>query len=201
MMDPATPPPRLRTAFATSLAILLAAALPAGAQDRDGNDTAGDWRTDHFQSFGPWDSACDWRDTAGTRTRRCYVRYVDVISPAPAFAAVFAFLEPDPAGYRLSVGIEPGTTFRDDGFRIDWDGATRWSFAGDLCLKGGTCTWTGARSDPPFSALAAPATVDGSLVLVFSDRHGQSHTREWDLAPIRAALDDMDRQAAQRGLR
>ena len=61
--------------------IALLVPLMAVAQDRDGNDTAGDWVTTHYQSFGQWDSACDERplttEPGSGIERRCYLRYVD----------------------------------------------------------------------------------------------------------------------------
>lgn len=183
--------------------LFLAIGLLSGAamaQDRAGNDTPGEWRVDHFASYGLWDVACDWRETNGQREERCYARYVDVVAPRPRFAAIFSFIQPAPDGHRISFGIEPGTVFDPDGFRIDWDGQTVWRFAGDLCLRGGECIFEGARADELTAALSPTEGVDGSLVLLFRDRHGVNHAREWDLGQMQAVLADLDRSAAKRSL-
>ena len=97
-------------------AFALALALPATAQDRQGNDTPGDWIVDHTKHFGLWDSMCDHRMTGEEREQRCYIRYVDVFSPRPKFGAVFLFVTPGP---EVQIGLEPGTVFPPNGIRID----------------------------------------------------------------------------------
>ena len=182
-----------------SLCLTILLALPAMAQDREGNNTPGEWRVDHFESFGLWDSACDWRETDGVREERCYIRYVEVYSPHPQFGAMFAFLVPDAAGYRFSMGIEDGTQFADNGFRIEHGDAVVWSFSNDLCLFGGECVWTGGRDTEWIQALTPPA--DGVMVLRFADSYDQPFELRWDLSRMKEALADMDREAAKRGLR
>ncbi|MEM7438203.1 MAG: hypothetical protein AAF393_01295 [Pseudomonadota bacterium] len=184
-----------------SLFSFMLLALPAMAQDREGNNTPGEWRVDHFESFGLWDSACDWRDTDGVREERCYVRYVEVYSPRPQFGALFAFIVPDAAGYRLSLGVEDGTQFDEGGFRIEHGGAVVWTFSGDLCLFGGECVWTGGRDAEVFQALVPQEGTKAALVLAFADSYDQRFELRWDLSQMGEAFEDMDREAEKRGLR
>lgn len=175
------------------LALLLCLAAPLAAQDREGRDTPGDWIVDHHASFGLWDSMCDHRDTDGATKRRCYLRYVDVFSPRPAFAAQFVFVTPGP---RIEFGIEPGTLFRMDGFRIEKDGKVTWSAPKPACLAGLACIYDGK----PAEWLLGHMTDGGVFVFVFTDRHGQPQSLRWDLAPFAAAHQDFREQASARGL-
>ena len=184
------------TSFITALLL----ALPAVAQDREGNNTPGEWRVDHFESFGLWDSACDWRETDGVREERCYIRYVEVYSPRPRFGAFFAFIVPDEAGYRLSFGVEDGTQFDADGFRIEHARQAVWTFTSDLCLSGGECVWTGDRDADWFKALVPASGTESAMVFGFNDSYDQRFDLRWDLSKMEDALADLDREAAKRGL-
>ena len=97
------------------IALFLTAQI-AAAQDREGNDRPSDWVADHFTSFGGWDSVCDHRSTDGVKEQRCYLRYVDVFSPRPKFAAQFIFVTPGP---EIQIGLERGTRFPKGGIRIE----------------------------------------------------------------------------------
>jgi len=179
-----------------TLALCLAlAALPASAQDRQGNDTPGEWVIDHARSFGLWDSFCDHRTIAGgdERERRCYLRYVDVFSPRPDFAAQFAFVTPGP---QVEFGMEAGTLFAEDGFRIDRAGETVWVAPQAGCLVGLACRYDGAQAE----ALLAAMSAGGTFVFDFTDRHGVARKIRWDLTPFAAAMDDLRTQSEARGL-
>lgn len=129
------------------LALCLAlTALPADAQDRAGNDTPGDWVVTHQKSFGLWDSVCDERAEDGAMHRRCYIRYVDVFSPRPAFAAHFVFVTPDGDGVRIEFGSEPGTRFARGGHWIERDETKVWLAEDPDCLTGGECVFAGAAA-------------------------------------------------------
>lgn len=183
----------------TLIALLLAS--PLAAQDRDGNDTAGEWRIDHHKAFGLWDSMCDWRETDGVTEKRCYLRYVDVFSPRPKFAAVFTFITPEPSGYKISFGIEPNTAYKQNGLRIDANGTTTWALDNINCTRQSECIWTGDAADTFINALKEPSDPAAVLVQDFFDRHGQEQLLQWDLAPFAPALADFDAQVAERGLR
>ncbi|MFZ1727794.1 MAG: hypothetical protein WAU13_14185, partial [Albidovulum sp.] len=102
--------------------LLYILAQPALAQDAEGNNTPGDWRVTHTAHFGLWDSVCDERGPAEALQKRCYIRYVDVFSPRPDFAAHFAFVTPAPNGVAIEYGSEAGTRFVRGGLRIEKDG-------------------------------------------------------------------------------
>jgi len=174
------------------LAILLTATT-AFAQDRAGNDTPGEWRITHHQAYGLWDTMCDERVTGAQTEQRCYLRYVDVFSPRPNFAAQFAFITPD---NRIEFGIENGTAFRKDGFRLEQNGATVWSFRNDPCLFGGSCAFT----DEPAAELLAQMNAADRFIFDFVDRHGMPTVLDWDMTRFSEAHRDMLDQAAQRGL-
>lgn len=188
------PAPHLAAGLALALGL---AALPAPAQDRAGNDTPGDWVVTHHAHFGLWDSVCDERPGDGAPQRRCYIRYVDVFSPRPDFAAHFLFVTPDGAGLRIEYGSEPGTRFVSSGHRIDRDGGTVWGTDRPGCLTGGPCDFAGAAAEELYAVLKA----GGEWRFHFSDRHGHVQDLAWDLGPFAAAAADFEAEAAARGLR
>ena len=175
------------------LLLLFALALPAHAQDRQGNDTPGDWIVDHTKHFGLWDSMCDHRMTGDQREERCYVRYVDVFSPRPNFGAVFLFVTPEP---KVEIGLEAGTIFPSDGIRVEAGDQTAWSGAKLTCLVGLNCTFTGEDADALLQAMVA----GGQFAFDFTDRHGASQSLRWDLSPFADALEDHRARTAERGL-
>ncbi|MEM6694949.1 MAG: hypothetical protein AAF626_09840 [Pseudomonadota bacterium] len=167
---------------------------PGFAQDRDGNDTPGEWVVDHYQAFGLWDSICDYRVTGETREERCYIRYVEAFAPHPNFAAQFVFITPGP---QVEFGIEPGTFFADDGFRIDAaEGKAGWAAPQAGCLVGLSCLYEGAEARTLLDAMAA----GGTFAFDFIDRNGDAQALRWDLSAFGAARDDFDGQVAARGL-
>lgn len=178
---------RLQTFFLCLLA------SPLAAQDRDGNDTPGEWKVTHHQPFGLWDSMCDERRTGATLERRCYLRYVDVFSPHPNFGAIFAFITPDNA---LELGIERGTRFKTDGLRAMQGESTSWTMPRRPCLSGGTCRVNGADG----AALLETLSQSDRLIFEFVDRHGAAQVRDWDLSRFGDALTDHRARAAERGL-
>ncbi|MCB2135968.1 MAG: hypothetical protein KDE08_08495 [Rhodobacteraceae bacterium] len=178
-------------------AICLFAALPAIAQDRAGNNTPGDWVVTHQKHFGLWDSVCDERAEADAMTRRCYIRYVDVFSPRPDFAAHFLFVTPEADGVRIEYGSEPGTRFARGGNRIESDGAVVWSTDRAACLTGGSCVFAGVEA----ADLYARLKQGGAWRFDFADRHGHIRSLDWNLAPFAEAAADFEAEAAARGLR
>ncbi len=173
------------------LCLALLAAAAAGAQDRQGRVTPGEWVVDHHRAFGPWDAMCDHRVTGEMREERCYIRYVDVFSPRPDFAAQFLFVTPGP---RIEIGIEPGTRFPEDGFRIERDGAALWSAPQAGCLVGLACIFEDAEAE----ALLAAMLAGDRFAFDFTDRHGAPQSLRWNLAPFAAALADFEAEAARR---
>ena len=176
-----------------TLLALLALALPAAAQDRQGNDTPGDWIVEHTKHFGLWDSLCDHRMTGEMRESRCYLRYVDVFSPRPKFGAVFLFVTPEP---QVQIGLEPGTVFAPNGIRIEQGGQTTWDDVKLTCLVGLNCTFTEDRA----RALIAAMAKGGHFAFDFTDRHGARQERRWDLSQFADALADYRARTAERRL-
>ncbi|SPH18596.1 hypothetical protein DEA8626_02136 [Defluviimonas aquaemixtae] len=176
---------------------LILAALPAAAQDREGRNTPGDWVVTHQKPFGLWDSVCDERLEDGAMHRRCYIRYVDVFSPRPSFAAHFVFVTPNGKDVRIEYGSEPGTRFVKDGHRIERDGEIVWQPMQAACLTGGSCVFTG----PPGAELYAALRAGGEWRFDFADRHGQVQSLSWDLDPFDAAAADFEAESDERGLR
>ena len=169
----------------------------AQAQDRDGNDTAGDWRPTHFERFGGWDSICDERGADQDLQQRCYIRYVDVFSARPKFGAVFSFITPDGRGHKVEFGIETGVRYQEDGFQIEHDKHVLWMLSAE-CRKARPCVLTDqAASD----FIGVTRKGFGELVHRFTGRHGIAHNLKWPIAPLKRALDDFERAAAERGLR
>lgn len=177
-----------------ALALLLA--LPATAQDRAGNNTPGEWVVTHHTPFGLWDSMCDERRTGDLLEQRCYLRYVDVFSPAPKFAAMFAFIVPADGGETLELGIERGTVFKPGGVRIEAAGTPVWTMAHRPCLFGGACTFDAAAT----AALLNTMSDADTLSFDFFDRHEVERRRDWDLSRFGDALADFRAETAARGL-
>lgn len=181
---------------AAFLIALLAGPFSAVAQDETGADTAGNWVVTYQQAHGIWSTICDERANAPDATKRCYIRWVDVFSPRPKFGAAFVFVTSEPEGIQVEFGLEPGTLFAPDGFRIDdWVGTT-WSTTRLDCLTGLACRFSGEAALPLMGAMQD----QGAFVLEFVDRHGQSQSRNWPLRGFAAALDDFHAQRQTRGL-
>jgi hypothetical protein len=171
----------------------LLAPVSLSAQDRDGNDRPSDWVVDHYKPFGLWDSACDHRDTDGVREERCYLRYVEVFSPRPKFAAQFIFVTPGPT---LEIGLERGTLFPKDGIRIEDMTGVLWRTDRILCRTGLSCTFDGDDAQILLNAM-----VDGSVFAFdFTDRHGAPRELRWDLNAFGGALADFTAESKARGL-
>ncbi|MEM7427897.1 MAG: hypothetical protein AAF441_17530 [Pseudomonadota bacterium] len=182
-------------------ALVLQAPFAAGslhAQDRQGNDTAGDWRPTHFERFDGWDSICDERGEDADLQMRCYVRYVDVFSPRPKFGAVFSFITPEGRdGYKIEFGIEQGVRYRADGFQIERGEEVVWTLPAD-CRRARPCLLEKKAATEFIDTVRAGG---GNLIHRFTGRYGKAHDLAWPLAPLMLALDDFERAAAQRGLR
>jgi hypothetical protein len=176
--------------------LLLTLAQPAYAQDADGNNTPGDWRVTQTAHFGLWDSVCDERGPADALQRRCYIRYVDVFSARPNFAAHFVFVTPAPDGVAIEYGSEAGTRFIRGGLRIENDGDITWSTDRAACLTGDDCTFEGAEA----TELAAALRKGGEWRFDFADRHGKLQSLAWDLSQVDAAFRDFETESALRGL-
>jgi len=179
-----------------TLALLLAAP-PALAQDIDGTDTPSNWKVTQYETFGLWNSICDERPEHGALKKRCYIRWVDVFSPAPDFAAQFLFVTPEPDGLQVDFGIEPGTFFAPDGFRItDSSGAVTWSTSRGGCLTGLACTFSGDEAAPLLSAMR----YGDAFRFTFTDRHGAPRDLTWPLAGFAASLADFTAESRARNL-
>ena len=175
------------------LIFLLFFSAPLTAQDRQGNDTPGDWVVDHYKPFGLWDSICDHRITDGVKEERCYIRYVEVFNPRPAFAAKFIFVTPGP---EVEIGLERGTLFPKGGMRIEHQGGLLWSTNHILCRTGISCTFNGEAAENLLAAMAEGTT----FAFDFRDRHGVTQALRWDLSQFADALEDHQREAAARNL-
>ena len=174
------------------IALLILLAAPLAAQDRAGRDTPGEWVVTHHQPFGLWDSFCDERTTDDVTEERCYLRYVDVFSPPPKFAAIFVFITPQGGDF----GLERGTRLVEGGFRAETAGEVTWSTTRRGCLRGGACNFADDEADALYAALSK----GGELRLTFTDNHGQAQDLTWDLTPFAEALADYRANAATRGL-
>ncbi|MDP5220506.1 hypothetical protein Q5Y75_25290 [Ruegeria sp. 2205SS24-7] len=172
-------------------------ALPAAAQDRQGNDTASDWRVTHYQSFGIWNSICDERIEDAGLVQRCYLRWVDVYSTRPEFGGQFVFVTPDPEGYQIEFGIEPGTVFSPNGFRIEAQGNVTWRTHWPGCLTGLSCRFSGNDADELLAAMKG----GGTFRFAFRDRYGVARDLNWPLAGFPAALADFETQTQSRAIR
>ncbi|KAG1713709.1 hypothetical protein GQR58_002179 [Nymphon striatum] len=177
----------------TALALTLASQT-ASAQDRDGNDTAGQWRHTHAESYGLWESICDEVEVDEVPMERCYIRYVDGFSPRPNFGALFSFVNATSEGVTLDFGIERGTRFKPSGFRLERDGQTIWENESILCLRLQDCFYDPEQARPIIELMAS-ADV---FIFDFTDRHDQEQTLVWDMTAFGDALED---QATQVSLR
>lgn len=180
----------LSTAFC-----LLTAGL-AHAQDLDGTDTASNWRVTHFERFGIYLSSCDERMEGETLKQRCYVRYVDVFSYRPKFAGQFMFVTNGEDGTEVDFGLEAGTLFGLNGFRIDDGEETIWRTRRVSCLTGLSCTFKRSAADD----LLAAMQEGEAFRFIFRDTHGQSQDLNWPLDGFDAALEDFHKQSELRGL-
>ncbi|CUJ16312.1 hypothetical protein [Cognatishimia activa] len=184
--------------FTTALLLSLCAALPltATAQDREGNDTPGDWKVTHFERFGIYLSSCDERQESDQLNQRCYLRYVDVFSPHPEFAAQFFFVVNTEDGPEVDFGMEAGTLFSPNGFRIEGENGELWKTRRVGCLTGLTCTFSGEDAD----ALLAAMRDGDAFRFTFRDRHGKSQDLIWSLDGFSDAFADFNAQTTARGL-
>ncbi|MEM6636187.1 MAG: hypothetical protein AAF667_09870 [Pseudomonadota bacterium] len=177
----------------TLVGLVPVAALP---QDRQGRDTPGEWVVTHYKPFGLWDSICDERTTGDLLEERCYLRYVEVFSPRPNFAAQFIFITPAGSSEIVEFGLERGTRFSDGGFRIEADDRTVWRNDRRSCLRGRDCTFEGPEAAALLGAMAGATR----FIFDFTDRHGTPQVLNWDLTQFGAALDDYRAAADARGL-
>lgn len=184
------------------LSILAVSTVPTvSATDAEGNDTPGDWVVTHYKPFGLWDTICDEAIRKGKTVERCYIRYVDVFSSAPKFAAQFVFIEPDGQGYKVEFGIEPGTTFNGASLTVvDGDNVV-WDYDPNECLERGECFLTGDNADRFIQSMATTKTQEPMLVSDFNDRHGTDQVLEWGISKFDDALLDFQTQSDKRGLR
>lgn len=170
--------------------------LPASAQDLQGNDTPGNWRVTHHDIFGIWNSMCDERKEQGELVQRCYLRRVYVFSPRPNFAAQFLFITPEAQGYKVEFGMEAGTLFHPNGFRIETKQGDIWRTRRPGCLTGLSCSFTGADAQVLIDSMQ-----DGDAFrFTFRDRHGAARDLSWPLAGFGFAWDDFRNQSAAREL-
>lgn len=163
-------------------------AAPATSQDRDGNDTPGEWQVTYQNPYGLWDVFCDARDTE----ERCYIRYVEVYAPRPDFGAMFVFITPD----GVEFGMETGTLFGDTGPRIEKDGAQVWAANRLGCRTGVSCNLTGDQA----AAFLDAAGDGGALRMTFTDRQGRPQDLTWGLSRFAEAVADWQTQSTARGL-
>lgn len=184
------------------LAVLVLSTSPtAFATDAEGNDTPGDWVVTHYKPFGLWDTICDEAIRKGKKVERCYIRYVDVFSPAPKFAAQFVFIEPEGQGYKVEFGIEPGTTFNGASLTVNDGEKVVWDYNPNECLERGECILTGQEADIFIQSMAVTSSDDPMLVSDFNDRHGTDQVLEWGISKFAAALTDFQTESDKRGLR
>jgi len=181
----------MKTLFA-ALSLTIAIAFPVIAQDRDGNDTPGEWIVTHQKAFGLWDSFCDERTTGDLLEERCYVRYVDVFSKRPNFGAMFFFLTPG----EIEFGLERGMEFEPDGFRVERDGEVVWQETRRPCLAGRECKLT-AQDAADFEALLEKG---GEMQFTFTDPDGNPRDLTWNIDRMDETLADFRAQAVARGL-
>lgn len=188
--------------IASLLSILIVSCVTtANAIDAEGNDTPGDWVVTHYKPFGLWDTICDEAIRKGKTVERCYIRYVDVFSPAPKFAAQFVFIEPEGEGYKVEFGIEPGTTFYGASLTVVDGDNVIWEYNPNECLERGECFLTGEDADRFIQTMVMTTTKDPMLVSHFNDRHGTDQLLEWGISRFDDALSDFQAQSDKRGLR
>lgn len=184
------------------LAVLVLSTSPtAFATDAEGNDTPGDWVVTHYKPFGLWDTICDEAIRKGKKVERCYIRYVDVFSPAPKFAAQFVFIEPEGQGYKVEFGIEPGTTFNGASLTVNDGEKVVWDYNPNECLERGECILIGQEADIFIQSMAETSSDDPILISDFNDRHGTDQVLEWGISKFAAALTDFQTESDKRGLR
>ena len=184
------------------LAVLVLSTSPTTfATDAEGNDTPGDWVVTHYKPFGLWDTICDEAIRKGKKVERCYIRYVDVFSLAPKFAAQLVFIEPEGQGYKIEFGIEPGTTFNGASFTVNDGEKVVWDYNPNECLERGECILTGQEADTFIQSMAGTSSDDPMLVSDFNDRHGTDQVLEWGISKFAAALTDFQTESDKRGLR
>ncbi|WP_425074030.1 hypothetical protein [Sagittula sp. S175] len=176
--------------------ILALSALPVHAQSLDGEDRASNWRVVHSERFGLWESMCDEREEPAGLHQRCYIRHVDVFSPAPQFGAIFTFVHYDDKALTVEFGIEPGTLFGPNGFRIERGADMTWRTHSPGCLTGVSCTFTGQDAGELVEAMAE----GGAFRLGFRDRHGKTQDLTWPLEGFAEAHADLMRNSGARGL-
>lgn len=168
----------------------------AQAQDSEGRDTPGNWRVTHHEIHGIWNTMCDERGEGDAFEQRCYIRHVDVFSPAPDFAAQFVFVTQDGGGHKIDFGMERGTRFVDGGFRLERDGQTAWRTDRRGCLRGRECSFENGES----AELLQDMRNGGALWFDFTDRHGTDQSLEWSLDGFDAAFTDYESALRERGL-
>ena len=164
-------------------------------QYRSSLNTAGDWAVTHYKAFGLWDAICDQRQARTGLQERCYLRYVDVFSPRPQFAAQFIFITVSGTP-EVDIGLERGTRFRPEGMRIEDDTKVLWSTDRRGCMRGGKCRFSGTEAEPIFAALEAGDT----FAFDFVDRHGNERALRWDLGAMKDALMDLSTETRRRNL-
>lgn len=168
----------------------------AAAQDLEGNDTAGNWKVTHFEQFGIYLSSCDEREEESALKQRCYLRYVDVFSPRPEFAAQFFFVVNGENGLEVDFGMEAGTLFGPNGFRIEGADGDIWRTRRVGCLTGLSCTFEGNDADELLQAMQ-----DGTAFrFTFRDRNGNPQDLSWPLEGFADAMTDFSEQSELRGL-
>lgn len=180
----------------TLLLFLTLLAAPASAQDLQGNDTASNWVNTHYSAFGIWKSICDERPEDGQLNQRCYIRWVDVFSGRPHFGGQFIFITPQEQGYEVEFGIEPGTLFAPNGFRIERDETVVWRTLWPGCLTGLGCRFDGRGAD----TIIAQMQQGGTFLFDFRDGRGVSRSLNWPLQGFPDAWADFQTQARARGL-
>lgn len=143
-----------------------------------------DWRIEHKRIFGGWESVCDTRELADALQQRCYVRFIDRVSPPPIPVILFLVATLDD---RLQFGFEKGTRFDQDGIRLERDGRTLWIMEPLPCLTGSGCMFSKA------SARAILEHMDAAdrMRLDFTDPHGISRRLIWDMNDFSEALSDL----------
>ncbi|UZD91792.1 hypothetical protein [Cognatishimia activa] len=177
-------------------ALTMVLATSTAAQDLEGNDTASNWKVTHFEQFGIYLSSCDEREEADGLKQRCYLRYVDVFSPRPEFAAQFFFVVNGDDGLEVDFGLEPGTLFSPNGFRIEDKGEDIWRTRRVGCLTGLSCTFDGDDADVLLQAMQNGT----DFRFTFRDRNGNPQDLTWPLDGFSDAMADFSEQSENRGL-
>lgn len=183
---------------AALLVTALASIVPhlTQAQDADGTDRPSNWRVTHQQTHGIWTTACDERGEGTAFEQRCYIRWVDVFSPRPAFAAQFLFVTADDVGPTVEFGLEAGTFFAPGNFRIEKGDVRVWSTLRPGCLTGLSCAFSGKAGQDLLNIMQG----SGEMAFDFRDRHGKSQSLRWPLEAFSKALADFNVQSATRTL-